>query len=98
MSQTTPSDQQVKVAIGRARIETYYANVFQVRYTPAEIFVTAGVSLPETDREGEAYLNLEMGQRFAMTPESAKRFAQVLIQSVQEYEQRFGVIKEREQS
>ena len=89
-------EQKIGLHVETAAIRTSYANAFQARYAEGEIFLNCGVSRmePSSDAALAGNLVVEMQDRIAMTPHSAKRLAATLIRTLQEYEGRFGPIEQ----
>lgn len=89
-------ERNIGLHVETAAIRTSYANAFQARYAEGEIFLSCGVSRmePSSDAALAGNLVVEMQDRIAMTPHSAKRLAATLIRSLQEYESRFGPIEQ----
>ena len=87
-------EQKIGLHVESAAIRTSYANSFQARYAEGEIFLNCGVSRmePSSDASLAGNLVVEMQDRIAMTPHSAKRLVATLIRTLQEYEGRFGPI------
>ena len=83
-------EQQVRLNVHTEKMGTSYANAFQVRYSQDDVLVSFGVSLTD--------LTADMLERIAMTPRTAKRLTLTLIQSLREYEARFGEIAVEEKA
>ena len=77
-----------------------YANAFQVRYSQDDVLVSFGVSLTDLSAEPgvKGVVTADMLERIAMTPRTAKRLTLTLIQSLREYEARFGEIAVEEKA
>ena len=86
--------QNIGLHVEAASIRTTYVNAFQSRYAEGEVFLTFGVSRmePAADDTSAGTLVVDMQDRMAMTPQSARRLAATLIRTLQEYEERFGPI------
>ena len=81
-----PEQPQMRVAMLPAPgMGTIYANAFQTTFARGEILLTACVSRNEQDQQGPV---LAVG----MSPESAKRLAAALVQTIQQYEAQYGEI------
>ena len=80
-------EQQVRLNVHTEKMGTSYANAFQVRYSQDDVLVSFGVSV-----------TADMLERIAMTPRTAKRLTLTLIQSLREYEARFGEIAVEEKA
>ena len=85
-------ERKIGLHVEEARIRTSYANAFQARYAEGEILLTCGVSRmePASDTALAGTVVVEMQDRLAMTPQSAKRLVSTLAHAIQEYEERFG--------
>ena len=87
-------EQQVRLNVHTEKMGTSYANAFQVRYSQDDVLVSFGVSLTDLSAEPgvKGVVTADMLERIAMTPRTAKRLTLTLIQSLREYEARFGEI------
>ena len=75
-------------------MQTAYANVCNVVGSREEIALLFGTNQAwQTGASGEVDLDVKLSHRIVLTPYTAKRLAQMLVQGVREYEQRFGEIK-----
>ena len=75
-------------------LESAYANVCNVVGSREEIALLFGTNQAwQTGASGEVDLDVKLSHRIVLTPYTAKRLAQMLVQGVREYEQRFGEIK-----
>ena len=85
-------EQQVRLNVHTEKMGTSYANAFQVRYSQDDVLVSFGVSLTDLSAEPgvKGVVTADMLERIAMTPRTAKRLTLTLIQSLREYEARFG--------
>lgn len=85
-------EQKFSLHVEPARISTLYANAFQTRCAEGEILLTCGVSHvePSPDDPSTGTVVVEMQNRIAMTPQSARRLASTLLQALREYEERHG--------
>ena len=88
-------EQQVRLNVHTEKMGTSYANAFQVRYSQDDVLVSFGVSLTD--------LSAEPGVKGVVTadmlePRTAKRLTLTLIQSLREYEARFGEIAVEEKA
>ncbi|WP_294514249.1 DUF3467 domain-containing protein [uncultured Bilophila sp.] len=93
-------EQQVRLNVHTDKMHTSYANAFQVRYSQDDVLVSFGVSLTDASPEPgvSGVITADMLERLAMTPRTAKRLTLTLIQSLREYESRFGEIAVEEQA
>ena len=91
-------EQQVRLNVHTEKMGTSYANAFQVRYSQDDVLVSFGVSLtdPSSEPGVKGVVTADMLERIAMTPRTAKRLT--LIQSLREYEARFGEIAVEEKA
>ncbi|WP_302260509.1 DUF3467 domain-containing protein [Desulfovibrio piger] len=86
------TEQQLRVTMLPApALETIYANAFQTNYSHGEILLTACVSRNEQDQQGPV-LAVQPQKAIGMSPESAKRLAAALVQTIQQYEAQYGEI------
>lgn len=87
-------EEQMRLNVLTDKLHTSYANAFQVRYSQDDLFVSFGVSLTDASSEPgvSGVITADMLERVAMTPRTAKRLTLTLIQSLREYESRFGEI------
>ena len=77
-------EQQLRVTMLPApALETIYANAFQTNYSHGEILLTACVG---------PVLAVQPQKAIGMSPESAKRLAAALVQTIQQYEAQYGEI------
>ena len=87
-------EQQVRLNVHTEKMGTSYANAFQVRYSQDDVLVSFGVSLTD--------LSAEPGVKGVVTADmlerTAKRLTLTLIQSLREYEARFGEIAVEEKA
>ena len=92
-------EQQVRLNVHTEKMGTSYANAFQVRYSQDDVLVSFGVSLTDLSAEPgvKGVVTADMLERIAMTPRTAKRLTP-LIQSLREYEARFGEIAVEEKA
>ncbi|RYX90583.1 MAG: DUF3467 domain-containing protein [Comamonadaceae bacterium] len=75
-------------------LQSAYANVCNVVGSREEIALLFGTNQAwQTDASGQVDLDVKLSHRIVLTPYTAKRLAQMLVQGVREYEQRFGEIK-----
>lgn len=85
-------EQQLRVTMLPApALETIYANAFQTTFARGEILLTACVSRQENDQQGPV-LAVQPQKAIGMSPESAKRLAAALVQTIQQYEAQYGEI------
>lgn len=85
-------EQQLRVTMLPAPgMGTIYANAFQTNYSRGEILLTACVSRQENDQQGPV-LAVRPQQAIGMSPESAKRLAAALVQTIRQYEAQYGEI------
>ena len=93
-------EQQVRLNVHTDKMHTSYAHAFQVRYSQDDVLVSFGVSLTDASPEPgvSGVITADMLERLAMTPRTAKRLTLTLIQSLREYESRFGEIAVEEQA
>ena len=83
-------EQQVRLNVHTEKMGTSYANAFQVRYSQDDVLVSFGGV--------KGVVTADMLERIAMTPRTAKRLTLTLIQSLREYEARFGEIAVEEKA
>ena len=71
-----------------------------LRYSQDDVLVSFGVSLTDLSAEPgvKGVVTADMLERIAMTPRTAKRLTLTLIQSLREYEARFGEIAVEEKA
>ena len=96
MSQTKNEKQsQIRLNVNADKMNTYYANAFQTHSTPEELLISFGVNqtLPSQEEGVSADMILQFTDRIIMNHFTAKRLVLSLLQSVREYEERFGVIE-----
>lgn len=87
-----PEQPQMRVAMLPAPgMGTIYANAFQTTFARGEILLTACVSRNEQDQQGPV-LAVQPQKAIGMSPESAKRLASALVQTIQQYEAQYGEI------
>ena len=106
-------EQQVRLNVHTEKMGTSYANAFQVRYSQDDVLVSFGVSLTDlsfifplgvsrpvlsAEPGVKGVVTADMLERIAMTPRTAKRLTLTLIQSLREYEARFGEIAVEEKA
>lgn len=85
-------EQQLRVTMLPAPgMGTIYANAFQTTFARGEILLTACVSRQENDQQGPV-LAVRPQQAIGMSPESAKRLAAALVQTIRQYEAQYGEI------
>ena len=91
---------QMRLNVHTDKMHTSYANAFQVRYSLDDVLIAFGVSLTDASPEPGVggVITADMLERLAMTPRTAKRLTLTLIQSLREYESRFGEIAVEEQA
>ena len=84
-------EQQVRLNVHTEKMGTSYANA---------VLVSFGVSLTDLSAEPgvKGVVTADMLERIAMTPRTAKRLTLTLIQSLREYEARFGEIAVEEKA
>lgn len=87
--------QQVRLNVNADKMQTIYANAFQTHSTPEEVLVSFGINqtLPSKEEGVSATMTLELNNRVILNHFTAKRLAMSLLQTVREYEERFGVIE-----
>jgi len=78
-------------AIDIQNLKTTYANVCRIVSTPAEIIVDYGLNANFFGSGPQEPLKLET--RIVMSPDGAKRLAQYLVSTIQQYEAKYGVIE-----
>lgn len=83
--------QQMQVHIREDKANTVYSNVCRVGTTPEEIFIDFAINLQQQDAQGVSLM--DVNTRVLMNFFAAKRLALALSQSVQRYEQAFGVLE-----
>ena len=95
-----PTPSTVRLNVHTEKMGTSYANAFQVRYSQDDVLVSFGVSLTDLSAEPgvKGVVTADMLERIAMTPRTAKRLTLTLIQSLREYEARFGEIAVEEKA
>ncbi len=88
-------NQQIRLNVNSDKIETSYANAFQMHSTPEEIFITFGINqtVPSQEEGVSADMILQLSNRIIMNPYTAKRLAISISQSVREHEERFGTLE-----
>lgn len=92
--------EELRLDVHTDKMRTSYANAFQVRYSQDDVLVSFGVSLTDASPQPGVggVITADMLERLAMTPRTAKRLTLTLIQSLREYEARFGEIAVEEQA
>ena len=85
-------EKKIGLHVEAARIRTSYVTAFQARSAEGEILLTCGVSHmePSADEALAGTLVVEMEDRLAMTPQSARRLMATLARALQEYDERYG--------
>lgn len=88
-------DQQIRLNVNADKMVTSYANAFQTHSTPEELLLSFGINqtLPSQEEGITADMILQFSERIIMNHYTAKRLTLSLLQSVREYEERFGVIE-----
>jgi hypothetical protein len=71
-------------------MKTSYANVVHVSSTPEEVTLLFGTN--QTWRRGQPEFAVKLSDRVILSPFVAKRMAAILSQTIQRYEDAFGVI------
>ncbi len=75
-------------------VKTAYANICLLSGTKEETILSFGMSFPQMNQETQRVeANMLVSNRIIMNPTAAKRLAIALSQSIQQYENRFGVIQ-----
>ncbi len=72
-------------------MKTAYANVVNISSTREEVTLLFGTN--QTWRTDQSQLTVKLSDRIIISPFAAKRLALVLTQTVQRYEEAFGVIE-----
>ena len=72
-------------------MKTSYANVVNISSTREEVTLLFGTN--QTWRTDQSQLTVKLSDRIIISPFAAKRLALVLSQTVQRYEDAFGVIE-----
>ena len=90
-------EQQVRLNVHTEKMGTSYANAFQVRYSQDDVLVSSLTDL-SAEPGVKGVVTADMLERIAMTPRTAKRLTLTLIQSLREYEARFGEIAVEEKA
>lgn len=62
----------VRVVVDGSRLRTGYANVFQTRFTDAEVVLACGTGFRERSGEEDVFM-VRLEHRLIMTPDSAAR-------------------------
>jgi hypothetical protein len=90
-----PQQQQGTVLHVRDQdVKTAYANICLLSGTREETILSFGMSFPQMNQETkQVEANMLVSNRIIMNPTAAKRLAIALSQSIQQYENRFGVIQ-----
>lgn len=89
----------VQMRIDETKIRPTYANAFRHHATPQEMIIDFGINTitptkqPQDGKPGEAQMNFAIDTRLVMNYMTAKKLAGMLVQIVQNHEQRFGEIK-----
>jgi hypothetical protein len=79
-----------QVRLDASQMEVIYANSFALASSPDEITIYLGVNSP---LPGMKQPTVKISHRMILIPQNAKRLAQVLVQAVKAYEDRFGPIE-----
>ncbi len=89
------NQQQFRVNFNTEKMQTNYANAFQTNATAEEVLISFGINhpIPAQDNTKPAELIVEFSNRIVMNPFTAKRLAMSLLQTIQEHEERFGLIE-----
>ncbi len=82
----TPVKNKLNVKVDDDVVNGKYANLGSISSTPDEFFLDF-LSVPPGSKEAKVV------SRVIVSPGHAKRFANALLQNVQNYEQKFGEIK-----
>lgn len=88
---TTPEGQnQVRLGIDESSVETYYSSITRISGTAEEILVDFSQGIRPT---GQNAAVLKVDARVTLSPWAAKRLALALGQTIQRYEQSYGVLE-----
>ncbi|WP_316016105.1 DUF3467 domain-containing protein [Roseobacter sp. HKCCA0434] len=90
MRQTLPNG--VELVWNDADIMSSYANVATATATQEEFFLLFGQHQSWKGVEEGGSVEIQLNTRMVMNPAAAKRFAAILVRSLEVYEERFGKI------
>ena len=89
--QQNPNQQQQRqVTIDASRMETVYANMFAISFTPDEMTIFLGTNTVMPNANTPLAM---LSHRVILNPQNAKRLALALQQTVKQHEERFGPIE-----
>ncbi|NIM98496.1 MAG: DUF3467 domain-containing protein [candidate division Zixibacteria bacterium] len=77
-----------QVSRGTRRLEGRYANYFKIGYNAFEFVLDFGQSYPEGEKE-------KVHTRIVTSPNYAKALLETLGESIERYEETFGIIEEK---
>jgi len=87
------ANNNIKVLLDESKMATSYANGFRHHASQHEVMLDLGVSVSSQTPEGEKQMAFTISNRVVMNYPTAKRLAGMLVQIIQQHEQRFGEIK-----
>jgi hypothetical protein len=85
---TTPRG--LRVRFDTKNLRSSYANVCNATTTREEFVLNFGINHGPERAQGEVAVELQ--ERIIMTPQSARRLAELMVRLVKEYEARYGAI------
>lgn len=88
-AQPTPP-KGLRVRFDTKNLRSSYANVCNATTTREEFVLNFGINHGQERGQGE--VAVELSERIIMTPQSARRLAEMMVRLVKEYETRYGAI------
>lgn len=90
-AEPAPEKTQAKVRWDGSKMNSTYANVCNVSSTREEVTLLFGTN--QNWHAGQKELVIELSDRMILNPYAAKRMAILLMNTMQEYEKRFGELQ-----
>ena len=90
-TEQTPETPQTTIRWDGSKMRNTYANVCNVSSTREEVTLMFGIN--QNWHAGQKELTIELSDRMTLNPYAAKRMAVLLMNTMQEYENRFGEIE-----
>ena len=84
-------EQQTTIRWDGANMRTTYSNVCNVSSTREEVSLMFGTN--KNWHPAQKELTIELSDRLILNPYAAKRLAQLLMNTMNEYEKRFGLLE-----
>jgi hypothetical protein len=85
-----PAPKGLRVRFDTKNLRSSYANVCNATTTREEFVLNFGINHGQERGQGE--VAVELSERIIMTPQSARRLAELMVRLVREYETRHGPI------